>query len=173
VGPGDEDKRSTAAAVGKATESSNEPWGESGGGVPSGSTSRGTILLADDDTDLRDAIESVLVAEGYRVLQAWDGRGALEMLASAADKRGPFPDVVILDFVMPGFSGLGILRVLRRFERPPPTIIMTAFPDPSVNRLAQSLGAFRVLRKPINESDLRTVVSEAVAWDPARRRARP
>jgi CheY-like chemotaxis protein len=163
MGRGDEDTRSTAAPIGKATESSEESSCQ-GGGVLGGSTSRGTVLLADDDQDLRDAIESVLVAEGYRVLEASDGRRALEMLASAADRRGPLPDVVILDFVMPGFSGLGILRVLRRFERPPPTIIMTAFPDPSVNRLAQNLGAFRVLRKPINEGALRAVVSEAMAW---------
>jgi CheY-like chemotaxis protein len=163
MGRGDEDKRSTAGAVGKATESSNESWCESAG-VLGGSTSRGTILVADDDRDVRNAIESVLVADGYGVLEACDGSCALEMLASAADKRGPLPDVVILDFVMPGFSGLGILGVLRRFEHPPPTIIITAFPDPSVNRLAQGLGAFRVLRKPINEGDLRAVVREAVAW---------
>jgi CheY-like chemotaxis protein len=163
MGHGDEDKHPTAAAVGKATEGSNESSCESSG-VLGGSTSQGTVLLADDDKDLRSAIESVLVSEGYSVLEACDGSRALEMLASAADKRGPLPDVVILDFVMPGFSGLGILRVLRRFERPPPTIIITGFPDPSVTRLAQGLGAFRVLRKPINEGDLRAVVKEAVAW---------
>jgi CheY-like chemotaxis protein len=162
MGRGDEDTRSTATAARKATESSDDSRRESGG-VVNVSASQATILLADDDKDLRAAIETVLTAEGYDVLEACDGSRALEMLASAADKRGPHPDVVILDFVMPGFSGLGILRVLRRFERPPPTIIITGFPDPSVARLAQNLGAFRVLRKPINEGDLRAVVREAVA----------
>jgi two-component system OmpR family response regulator len=142
---------------------SNESWCENGG-VIGGSKSEGTILVADDDGDLRAMIESVLLAEGYGVIEAHDGSRALEILASAADKGGPLPDAVILDFVMPGFSGIGILRVLPRFERPPPTIIITGFPDPSVNRLAQGLGAFRVLHKPINEDDLRAAVREAVAW---------
>jgi len=163
MGRAEENSHATAAAVGKTAESSNESRRESGS-VPRGSTSQRTILLADDDEELRNAIEAVLVAEGYEVLEACDGRRALEMLASAADKRGPLPDVVILDFVMPGLSGLGILRLLRRFERPPPTIIITGFRDPSVTPLALNLGAFRVLRKPIKEGELCAAVGEAVAW---------
>ncbi len=122
-----------------------------------------TILVAEDDPDVRNAIREILAADGYEVVEAPDGERALEALARAADQEGALPDVVLLDFVMPGFSGLGILRVMRRFERTPPTIVMTAFVDPSVETFARALGAFRVLRKPIDERVLREVVLEAAS----------
>jgi CheY-like chemotaxis protein len=125
-----------------------------------------TVLIADDDDGTRGALRQILLDEGYGVLEAADGATALELLASAADEGAPLPDVVLLDFVMPGFSGLGILRVLRRFERPPPTIVLTAFPDPSVDAFARSLGAFRVLRKPIDAQVLSASVLEAALSAP-------
>jgi two-component system, OmpR family, alkaline phosphatase synthesis response regulator PhoP len=119
------------------------------------------VLVADDDADVRAAIKTILEADGYEVMEAADGESALEMLARGADDPEARPDVVLLDFVMPRFSGLGILRVIKRFERVPPIVIMTAFPDRSVERLASALGAARVIRKPLEEDELRDLVLEA------------
>jgi CheY-like chemotaxis protein len=121
-----------------------------------------TVLLADDDEGVRCVLKDLLTGEGYAVVEAADGAAALELLASAADGGMAFPDVVLLDFMMPGFSGLGILRVMRRLSRMPPTIIMTGFPDPSVDVLARNLGAVRVLRKPLAEARLKATVLECV-----------
>ncbi len=126
--------------------------------VQRSTTPPATVLVADDDPSARSAIRRILSAEGYDVLEASDGSETLELLSRAADQKGALPDVVLLDFVMPGFSGLGILRVMRRFERVPPTIIMTGFLDPTVETLSRALGAVRVLRKPLDADDLLAAV---------------
>jgi len=125
-------------------------------------THRGLVLIADDDDEMRIALREFLAGEGYDVIEADNGAMALELLAAAADGHAPLPDVVLLDFVMPGFSGLGILRVMRRFVRVPPTIIMTALLDPSVETFARNLGAIRLLRKPIDEDTLGALIVEAM-----------
>jgi CheY-like chemotaxis protein len=119
------------------------------------------VLVADDDEATRSALRELLLAEGYDVMDAADGAQAIEVLARAADGNGPRPDVVLLDFVMPGLSGVGILRVMRRFPSMPPTVIMTGFPDRSVETFARTFGAVRILRKPIDEDELRRVVLES------------
>jgi CheY-like chemotaxis protein len=123
---------------------------------------RGLVLIADDDDETRGALKEYLAGEGYEVIEADNGALALELLASAADGNAPLPDFVLLDFVMPGFSGLGILRVMRRFVRFPPTIIMTALVDPSVEAFARNLGALCVLRKPIDEGQLSGIIRDAL-----------
>jgi CheY-like chemotaxis protein len=110
-----------------------------------------TILVADDDQDLRRTLCGLLGSEGYSVNEAADGAAALEILAEAADGKRPRPDLLLLDFNMPELSGIGLLRVLRRFVAVPPAILITAFPDPKVEDLARAAGAVRVLRKPFEE----------------------
>jgi CheY-like chemotaxis protein len=118
------------------------------------------VLVADDDEDLRGMLRELFASKGYDVVEAADGDEALELLSSAADGGAVLPDVVLLDFIMPGFSGLGILRVMRRFMNMPPTIIMTGFPDPSVDAFARNLGAVCVLRKPLDAEALLALVLE-------------
>jgi DNA-binding response OmpR family regulator len=129
---------------------------------------RPTVLVADDDEDLRSALSSFLSDEGYEVLESRDGRDALETLAAAADAGQGGPDVLLLDFCMPGLSGIGLLRVLRRFTRAPPTILITAFPDPSVETFARNAGAIRVLHKPAELQDVAAAVRAALEGDQGR-----
>ena len=121
-----------------------------------------TALVADDDADARDAMCSLLVSEGYEVISLADGGAALEYLAEAADGKRASPDFLVLDFAMPGLSGIGLLRVLRRFGTVPPTILVTAFPDPSVDTFARAAGATRVLRKPVESEDVLAAVCAAL-----------
>jgi DNA-binding response OmpR family regulator len=120
------------------------------------------VFLADDDEDLRESARSILSEAGYDVTVAADGREALERMAAMADADIPLPDVLILDFVMPRLSGLGVLRGLRFVRRVPPAIILTGFPDPSVKTFAAKLGVFRVLRKPLSGEDLCAAVRDAL-----------
>ncbi len=130
-----------------------------------------TVFLVDDDADFRDTICQILVDDGYEVTAASDGAEALEHLAAMADAHVPLPDLLLLDFVMPKLSGLGVLQALWRLTSLPPTILMTGFPDKSVEAFAENLGAFCVLRKPVKSATLCAAVSEAVSAGP-RLRAR-
>jgi CheY-like chemotaxis protein len=61
-----------------------------------------TLLLVEDDADIRDVLANALARSGYRVLVAGNGREAIERLAAAADT----PDLILLDWMMPVMSGL-------------------------------------------------------------------
>jgi CheY-like chemotaxis protein len=125
---------------------------------------RTSVLLVDDDRDFREAAELVLQQDGYEVTVASNGGEALERLAALADAHLPFPDVLVLDFVMPKLSGLGLVRAMKRFKHAPPTILVTGFVDPSVRRFAATLGTFRVLRKPFDGEELCATVEEAALY---------
>jgi two-component system response regulator MprA len=79
-----------------------------------------TILVADDDQKITDMLRRTLSYEGYRVVTAADGTGAL---AAAASER---PDVVVLDWMMPGMSGLEVARRLAVDPAPAPVLMLTA-----------------------------------------------
>lgn len=73
---------------------------------------RGSVLVADDDRELREGLVDVLEHEGFSVLEAVDGPGALETILTA-----PRPCLVLLDLVLPRYSGLEVLARLEQ-ERP-------------------------------------------------------
>ncbi|MBX3203739.1 MAG: response regulator [Labilithrix sp.] len=123
---------------------------------------RPTVFLADDDDLFRAVLKDELIAHGYAVEDVSDGAQALELLAMAADGLAASPDVVVLDVRMPGYSGLGVLNVMRRFAKRPPTLLLTAVPDPSIDVLARTMGAFGVLHKPVELDEVLDAVEEAV-----------
>jgi two-component system, chemotaxis family, chemotaxis protein CheY len=59
-----------------------------------------TVMVVDDDVDIRETIEDLLELRGYQVIGAGDGQSALDAL-----KRGARPQVILLDLMMPGLSG--------------------------------------------------------------------
>jgi CheY-like chemotaxis protein len=121
-----------------------------------------TAFLADGDPAFRQVARQLLHDDGYAVAEAADGGEALELLSAMADARLPLPEVLILEFVMPRLSGLGVVRVLRRLGRLPPTLILTRFLDPSVDTVAGRLGVHRVLRKPVAADTLCAAVDATV-----------
>ena len=130
-----------------------------------------TVLLADDDADFRRAVKDALVARGHGVLEASDGAMTLELLSRAADENAALPDVVMLDVRMPGCSGLGVLNAMVKLPRMPPTLLVTGFKDPSINVLADRLGVFRVLFKPVEVARVVAAVLEAAERAPEPHRA--
>ena len=131
---------------------------------------RPTVFLADDDEIFRLVLKDELVEHGYDVEDVSDGARALELLAMAADGLAPYPDVVVLDVRMPGYSGLGVLNVMRRFSQRPPTLLLTAVPDRSIDILARTLGAYGVMHKPVELAEVLEAVDAAALSRVARSR---
>jgi CheY-like chemotaxis protein len=113
-----------------------------------------TVLVVDDDPDIRDLLAEVLAGEGYQVAVAENGRVALERLRSGA----PLPALVILDLMMPVMSGWELLERLRN--------------DPDLRALSVMVisgagtpmpeGARHLLRKPFEIRRLLDVVTDEV-----------
>ncbi len=106
------------------------------------------LLVADDDPSVRQALERALRFEGYRVAQAADGA---DTLAQIAAKR---PDLVLLDVMMPGISGLEACRRLRADGDRTPVLMLTAR-DALADRVAGlDAGADDYLVKPFALQEL-------------------
>jgi DNA-binding response OmpR family regulator len=113
------------------------------------------ILVVDDNREIVDSLALILGEEGYVVDTAYDGRVALEIIASTA------PDAVVLDIGMPGISGYDVVReVRRRYQRRPLMIAFTAWSEVSDKILAKQVGFDHYLEKPASPRDLLKILSE-------------
>jgi CheY-like chemotaxis protein len=106
-----------------------------------------TALVVDDDSGTRTMLRLILELEGWRVLEAEDGREALAALGS----NGSRPDVVITDIEMPGMNGLEFAARLREEKEGLPLLAVTRYPLKG----ADSMLFDKVLRKPVSVSALR------------------
>ena len=120
------------------------------------------VMLAEDDREMRELIASALAAEGYEVIEARDGSELLSRLQEVAKQpRGRETlAVVISDVRMPRLDGLDVLAALRCARWYTPVILITAFGDEEVHRVAHELGAVGVLDKPFSLADLRSLVHQ-------------
>ncbi|NIR97841.1 MAG: response regulator, partial [Gammaproteobacteria bacterium] len=106
-----------------------------------------TILIADDDTELCELLREYLEPEGFEVRLAHDGDRAL------AEARAPGLDAMVLDIMMPGRSGIEVLKALRA-DSSLPVIMLTARGDDLDRILGLELGADDYLPKPCNPREL-------------------
>jgi two-component system phosphate regulon response regulator PhoB len=109
------------------------------------------ILVVDDEPDLVATLEYNLQREGFDTRRALDGNAALQEAA-----RAPVPDLVLLDLMLPGLSGLEVCRRLRAREatRDVPVIMLTAR-DAEVDRVVGfELGADDYVTKPFSVREL-------------------
>jgi len=106
-----------------------------------------TILLADDDTELSSLLKEYFESEGFQVRLAPDGIAALE------EARKPGLDLIVLDVMMPGMSGMEVLKELRR-ESELPVIMLTARGDDMDRISGLELGADDYVPKPCNPREL-------------------
>ena len=110
------------------------------------------VLIANDQEWTGRAVESILAANGYRVVQAYTAREALATASTVS------PDLVILDQQLPDFSGVDVCRQLRsdpRFGPSLPIIITTAGPSGRPQRLnAYAAGAWEFYGQPLDAEAL-------------------
>ncbi len=106
------------------------------------------ILYADDEPEVRDIIKKILTKENYEVILAADGNETLKLA------KGKKPDLIILDYLMPGLNGIEILEALQKgSETKPITVIMvTAYSYEKEKSL--DADAVDFLTKPIEKADL-------------------
>ncbi|MDT5269066.1 MAG: hypothetical protein QOH49_1252 [Acidobacteriota bacterium] len=118
----------------------------------------GTILLVDDMDEIRELIRTSLVRRGYRVVEASDGRAAVEV---AARER---PQLILMDLYMPGFDGFAAMREIRAIEylSEVPIIAITAYGglgiEEHLRRQADAAGCKEFLAKPFSVDQLEEAV---------------
>ncbi|HEX5692099.1 MAG TPA: response regulator transcription factor [Roseiflexaceae bacterium] len=106
-----------------------------------------TILIVDDEAKLRDMIRVYLEQEGFRVVEAGQGREALYVA------RVEKPDLVILDVMMPEMGGYDFMRAYSK-EAETPVIMLTAKVEDQDKILGLELGADDYVTKPFNVREL-------------------
>ena len=108
---------------------------------------RPLVLVADDQPEITKLVTMSLENEGFRVIAASDGPSALEQLSETN------PDVLLLDVMMPGMSGLDVLREVRA-NHPVPVILLTARGATANVSQGLDLGADDYVIKPFNTAEL-------------------
>jgi nitrogen regulation protein NR(I) len=115
-----------------------------------------SILIVDDDAQLRQSFDRLLREEGYDIRTAPSGEAGLEAI------REDVPDLVIMDIRMPGMSGLEAFQAMHEIEPKLPVIIMTAFGTTETAIEATKQGAFDYLLKPFDIPDILAVIEQAL-----------
>ena len=105
------------------------------------------VLVVEDDVKTADIVRMYLEKDGYRVATAYDGPGGLE--AARSDK----PDLIVLDLLLPGLSGLDVCRTLRS-ESDVPIIILTALSTEQDKLNGLDLEADDYVTKPFSPREL-------------------
>lgn len=109
-------------------------------------------MLVDDDAGVRQLLRATLDAEGWAIVEASDGAAALA-LADATR-----PDLVVLDWRMPGLSGPEVLTRLKQRHPAIRVILLTAASEPRYGSLAAVFGADAYLTKPFSPLRLLEVI---------------
>ena len=105
-----------------------------------------TVLVAEDDADIRLLMKTLLVMRGYRVSEARDGQETLEVA------RAERPDLILMDLQLPRLNGFAVARFVRQTDalRDVPIIVVSAH-DPARHRnLALAAGCDAYVQKPID-----------------------
>jgi UDP-3-O-[3-hydroxymyristoyl] N-acetylglucosamine deacetylase len=115
-----------------------------------------TVLVVDDESEIRTSLRGVLGDEGLRVLEAEDGRGALHLV------RRERPELVLLDVWMPEVDGIELLRSLQEEPDRPQVIMISGHGNIETAVQATKLGAFDFIEKPFSIDALLSVVNRAL-----------
>ena len=108
---------------------------------------RPLVLVADDEPQITKLVAMTLTEEGFRVITARDGEDAIDKVAAMR------PDVVLLDVVMPGLSGIEVMNHLREWH-PVPVILLTARSSKADVANGLDAGADDYIAKPIHPREL-------------------
>ncbi|MEA2465459.1 MAG: hypothetical protein QOJ98_3206 [Acidobacteriota bacterium] len=114
------------------------------------------ILIVDDEEVLRDVLDVMLRREGFECLSAVSGEEALNVLETEE------VDLVVLDVMLPGISGIDTLRAMRISNPELPVIVITAFSSIDGAIEAMKYGAFHYIPKPFKNEEVILTVNKAL-----------
>lgn len=115
-----------------------------------------TVLVVDDEPQIRASLRGVLSDEGLRVLEACDGREALALL------RAERPELLLLDVWMPELDGIELLQILQNEPQRPQVIMISGHGNIETAVKATKLGAFDFIEKPFSIDALLHLVNRAL-----------
>jgi CheY-like chemotaxis protein len=118
--------------------------------------SRYTLLVVDDDAKLRKMLRMHLERSGYKILEARNGTGALEILASHK------VSLVLTDVRMPGLDGFELMAHLGTDYPALPVIVMSAYGTVETKQRFEEMGSLQVLDKPIDLKELKQRITESL-----------
>ena len=119
---------------------------------------RGTILVAEDDAEVRDYLGVTLRCAGYEAQLAADGEEALAYL-----RAGVTAAAVLLDIMMPNKDGFETLREIRQIDNDVPVIMLSGMSSPLNVVQAMKIGATDFLAKPVDHADLARAIDHAIS----------
>ena len=116
----------------------------------------GEVLVVDDDPRVREVLEEVISAQGYRVVAVGTGEEALEEV----EKR--HYDLIFLDLVLPGISGAEVLAAIKEKDKRAVVAIVTGYGDDPIAMEAMAMGPLLLIRKPFKPEDIREVLNVVI-----------
>lgn len=127
--------------------------------MPEQESRKQTVLIVDDDESLAQAIEATLSLEGLQTVVAHDGERALALVRSLS------PDLILLDVMLPGKSGIEVCATLKTDPATAsiPVILVTAKVDEVDRAVGLAAGADEYLTKPFSPTELIALVNDALA----------
>jgi two-component system nitrogen regulation response regulator GlnG len=118
------------------------------------------VLVVDDEPLIRWSLAETLAESGYLVTEAGDAAAARRAVKKGPGAASPF-DVVLLDYRLPDSDNLDLLADIRTAVPRAQVMLMTAFGTPEVIAGALRLGVYRVVGKPVDMGEVRSLVGEA------------
>jgi DNA-binding response OmpR family regulator len=110
------------------------------------------VLVVDDEVAVRDLLKDFLTLKGYKVYTAPDGSAAINKVKEVC------PHLVLLDIVMPGISGIKVLKEIKKLNPKTGVIMLTAVPEQGIITESIDLGAYDYITKPMNLKHVEKVV---------------
>ena len=126
------------------------------GKVKKGDKMKHTILVVDDEKDIRDLFQDVLVQEGYQVFTATNGAEAISL-----GKRNRL-DLALVDIKMPGMDGIEAFQKLKKVKKDMEVIMLTGYGSLKTAKEAMRLGAYDYLTKPFDLGLVKNIIREAL-----------
>ena len=135
-------------------ESGHQPAEE----IEQNGTVGGTVLVVEDDVDVRISMVFQLEALKFQVLEAWDGVEALRIVETTEGI-----DLVLSDVVMPGgMDGVGLARAIQSLRPGIKIIMMSGYPEGEISKRGLNSVGVPLLRKPFREGELMNAISDVL-----------
>jgi DNA-binding response OmpR family regulator len=124
---------------------------------------RPCVLIAEDDADFRRVLHRYLKTAGYAVVEVNNGEAVFDTMSSTAQSpRALRPDLIVMDALMPGFSGFDVAIGLKLAGYKVPIVFISSFGRKALSPLLLDIGGVAILEKPFSLDELVKVIREAL-----------